>query len=29
MWALGKGYVVTGLHRDPIASRSFYVLSLH
>lgn len=28
MWALGKGYVVTGLHRDPISSRSFYVLAL-
>ena len=27
MWALGKGYVVSGLHRDPIASRSFYVLA--
>jgi predicted GNAT superfamily acetyltransferase len=26
MWALGKGYLVTGLHRDPITSRSFYML---
>lgn len=26
MWALGKGYVVTGLHRDAVTSRCFYVL---
>ena len=25
-WALGEGYVVTGLHREPISSRSFYTL---
>ncbi len=25
-WALGAGYVVTGLHRDPLNSRSFYTL---
>jgi len=28
-WALGSGYTVTGLRRDPIASRSFYTLELH
>lgn len=27
-WALGHGYTVTGLHRDPVASRSFYTLAL-
>jgi predicted GNAT superfamily acetyltransferase len=26
--ALGSGYAVTGLHRDAVASRSFYVLEL-
>lgn len=26
LWALGAGYVVTGLHRDPLNSRSFYML---
>jgi chorismate synthase len=26
LWALGAGYVVTGLHRDPLTSRSFYTL---
>jgi predicted GNAT superfamily acetyltransferase len=26
--ALGSGYIVTGLHRDAVASRSFYVLEL-
>jgi predicted GNAT superfamily acetyltransferase len=26
VWALGHGYVVTGLHRDAVTSRSFYVL---
>jgi predicted GNAT superfamily acetyltransferase len=25
-WALGAGYTVTGLHRDPLSSRSFYTL---
>lgn len=25
LWALDNGYVVTGLHRDPVAGRSFYV----
>jgi chorismate synthase len=25
-WALDAGYVVTGLHRDPLTSRSFYTL---
>ena len=25
-WALRNGYVVTGLHRDPVTSRAFYVL---
>ncbi len=27
-WALGSGYVVTGLHRDGASSRTFYVLQL-
>ncbi|MGI8510744.1 MAG: hypothetical protein ACR2MQ_15660 [Gemmatimonadaceae bacterium] len=27
-WALGKGYAVTSLHRDPVTSRSFYTLEL-
>lgn len=27
-WALRSGYAVAGLHRDPVASRSFYVLTL-
>lgn len=27
-WALGNGYAVTGLHRDPVTSRSFYTLEL-
>jgi predicted GNAT superfamily acetyltransferase len=27
-WALGGGYTVTGLHRDPVTSRSFYTLEL-
>lgn len=27
-WALGSGYTVTGLHRDPATSRSFYTLEL-
>jgi predicted GNAT superfamily acetyltransferase len=27
-WALGNGYDVTGLHRDPVTSRSFYTLEL-
>jgi chorismate synthase len=27
-WALGNGYTVTGLHRDPVTSRSFYTLEL-
>lgn len=26
LWALGAGYVVTGLHRDSLNSRSFYTL---
>lgn len=26
LWALGNGYVVTGLHRDPLTSRSYYIL---
>jgi predicted GNAT superfamily acetyltransferase len=26
LWALGAGYVVTGLLRDPLTSRSFYTL---
>ena len=26
LWALGNGYTVTGFHRDPVTSRSFYVL---
>ena len=26
LWALGAGYVVTGLRRDPLNSRSFYTL---
>ncbi|MCY7379821.1 MAG: hypothetical protein LH467_10865 [Gemmatimonadaceae bacterium] len=26
VWALGAGYVVTGLHRDSLNSRSFYTL---
>lgn len=26
LWALGAGYVVTGLLRDPLGSRSFYTL---
>ena len=26
LWALGNGYAVAGLHRDPITARSFYVL---
>lgn len=26
LWALGRGYVVTGLHRDLASSRSYYVL---
>ena len=25
-WALDSGYTVTGLHRDPLSSRSFYTL---
>jgi chorismate synthase len=25
-WALRNGYTVTGLHRDPVTSRAFYVL---
>jgi len=25
-WALGSGYVVRALHRDPVTSRAFYVL---
>ncbi|NUO93661.1 MAG: hypothetical protein HOQ30_03540 [Gemmatimonadaceae bacterium] len=25
-WALDSGYTVTGLHRDPVSSRSFYTL---
>jgi predicted GNAT superfamily acetyltransferase len=25
-WAVQHGYAVTGLHRDPVTSRSFYVL---
>jgi predicted GNAT superfamily acetyltransferase len=28
-WALQHGYVVTGLRRDPVTSRAFYVLELH
>lgn len=27
-WALGHDYAVTGLHRDPVTSRSFYTLEL-
>jgi chorismate synthase len=27
VWALDAGYVVTGLHRDPLTSRSFYTLA--
>ncbi|MGI9091638.1 MAG: hypothetical protein ACR2GG_11105, partial [Gemmatimonadaceae bacterium] len=27
-WALGCGYAVIGLHRDPVTSRSFYTLEL-
>ena len=27
-WALGNGYVVTGFHRDSVASRAFYTLAL-
>jgi predicted GNAT superfamily acetyltransferase len=26
-WALRNGYVVSGLHRDPVSDRSFYVLT--
>jgi predicted GNAT superfamily acetyltransferase len=26
-WALAQGYAVTGLHRDAVTSRSFYVLA--
>ena len=26
IWALDSGYTVTGLHRDPVSSRSFYTL---
>jgi predicted GNAT superfamily acetyltransferase len=26
LWALGEGYVVTGLRRDPVTSRSYYTL---
>jgi predicted GNAT superfamily acetyltransferase len=26
-WALGNGYVVAGLHRDAVSTRSFYLLS--
>ena len=26
-WALRSGYAVTGLHRDPVTSRSFYALT--
>jgi predicted GNAT superfamily acetyltransferase len=26
LWALGEGYVVTGLRRDPLTSRSYYTL---
>jgi predicted GNAT superfamily acetyltransferase len=26
LWALDSGYTVTGLHRDPVTARSFYVL---
>jgi len=28
-WALQHGYAVTGLRRDPVTSRAFYVLELH
>lgn len=28
LWALAKGYTVTGLYREPASSRSFYVLQL-
>jgi predicted GNAT superfamily acetyltransferase len=28
-WALTHGYTVTGLHRDPVSSRCFYMLELH
>ncbi len=27
-WALGNGYSVTGLYRDPVTSRAFYVFEL-
>lgn len=27
-WALGNGYAVTGLYRDPVTSRAFYTLVL-
>lgn len=27
-WALGNGYAVTGLYRDPVTSRAFYTLEL-
>ena len=26
LWAVGDGYAVTALHRDPVTSRSYYVL---
>ena len=26
LWALGEGYVVTGLHRDRFTARSYYLL---
>jgi hypothetical protein len=26
LWAIDAGYAVTGLHRDPLTSRSFYTL---
>jgi predicted GNAT superfamily acetyltransferase len=26
MWALGSGYSVAGLHRDPFSARAFYAL---
>jgi predicted GNAT superfamily acetyltransferase len=28
-WALEHGYVVSGLRRDPVTSRAFYVLTAH
>lgn len=28
-WALASGYTITGLHRDPMTSRSFYTLELN